>query len=268
MKARLEFIILGCGSSGGVPRIGNIWGACDPAEPKNRRLRCSLLVRRIAEAGTTTVLVDTGPDVRQQLLNADVKDLDAVIYTHAHADHVHGIDDLRAIAITHRRRVDVYMDAPTSRKVHEAFGYVFRTPEGSNYPPILNENRIDQNTAFLIEGPGGAIEFQPVRVGHGEIDALGFKINNVAYLPDVKDISPQAELQFKDLDIWILDALRHTHHPSHLSLCEALEWIKRLAPRHSILTNMHIDLDYHTLRSELPGNIEPAYDGLTFSVDA
>ncbi|WP_376765783.1 MBL fold metallo-hydrolase [Stappia sediminis] len=214
------------------------------------------------------MLVDTGPDLRQQLLNAHVTDLDAVIYTHAHADHVHGIDDLRAIAITHRRRVDVYLDTPTSLKVHEAFGYVFKTPEGSNYPPILNEHRIDQDTAFVIDGAGGAIEFQPVKVGHGEIDALGFKVRNVVYLPDVKEITPNAEPHFRDLDIWILDALRHTHHPSHLSLSEALEWIKHLAPKHAILTNMHIDLDYRTLRAELPGNIEPAYDGLTFSVDA
>lgn len=268
MTAKLEFTILGCGSSGGVPRIGNIWGACDPTEPRNRRLRCSLLVRRVTDEGHTTVLIDSGPDVRQQLLNAEVSDLDAVVYTHAHADHIHGIDDLRAIAITQRRRVDVYMDAPTSLKAHQAFDYVFKTPEGSNYPPILNEHQIDQYTAFAIEGAGGAIEFQPVKVGHGDIDALGFKIKNVAYLPDVKAISPQAELHFRDLDIWILDALRHSHHPSHLSLSEALEWIKRLTPKHAILTNMHIDLDYRTLRSELPENIQPAYDGLTFSVNA
>ncbi|NRG18806.1 MBL fold metallo-hydrolase [Rhizobiales bacterium] len=268
MTAQLEFTILGCGSSGGVPRVGNIWGACDPAEPRNRRLRCALLVRRVAETGTTTVLIDSGPDVRQQLLNAEVKDLDAVVYTHAHADHIHGIDDLRAIAITHRRRVDVYMDAPTSLKAHEAFGYVFKTPEGSNYPPILNEHRIDPKRAFAVEGAGGTLEFLPVKVGHGDIDALGFKIKNVAYLPDVKDISPMSELHFRDLDIWILDALRHSHHPSHLSLSEALEWIKRMAPKQAILTNMHIDLDYRTLRAELPENIEPAYDGLTFSVDA
>ncbi|MBA5776766.1 MBL fold metallo-hydrolase [Stappia sp. F7233] len=264
--SRLEFTILGCGSSGGVPRIGNLWGSCDPKEPKNRRLRCSLLVRRISDAGTTTVLVDTGPDLRQQLLAANVADLDAVIYTHAHADHIHGIDDLRAIAISHRRRVPVYMDEATSERAHQAFGYCFVTPPGSNYPPILDEHRIQRKREFQIEGAGGAISVLPVTVNHGDIDSLAFRFNDVCYLPDVKEISQEAARQMTGLSVWILDALRLTPHPSHFSLSDALSWIERLQPKRAILTNMHIDLDYSTLCETLPANVEPAHDGLTFTV--
>ena len=265
--ARLEFTILGCGSSGGVPRIGNNWGNCDPEEPKNRRLRCSLLIRRITASGVTTVLVDTGPDMREQLLTAGVTDLDAVIYTHAHADHIHGIDDLRALAIAHRRRISVYMDEPTSVRAHQAFGYCFKTPPGSNYPPILDETRIDQSKPFSIDGAGGTIGIKPILVGHGDIDALGFRVGNIAYLPDVKEISPEAEKAFTGLDIWILDALRSTPHPSHFSLYDALDWLKRLAPRRAILTNMHIDLDYAGLLKMLPEGVEPAYDMLKFDIE-
>lgn len=264
---KLEFTILGCGSSGGVPRIGNNWGNCDPQEPRNRRLRCSLLIRRVSASGVTTVLVDTGPDLRQQLLTVGVTYLDAVIYTHSHADHIHGIDDLRALAITHRRRISVYMDEPTSARAHEAFDYCFKTPPGSNYPPILDETRIVPSMPFSIRGAGGAIEIKPVLVGHGDIDALGFIVEKIAYLPDVKEISPAAEKEFTGLDVWILDALRSTPHPSHFSLQDALEWIARLRPKHAILTNMHVDLDYGGLCGMLPEGIEPAYDGLSFKVE-
>jgi phosphoribosyl 1,2-cyclic phosphate phosphodiesterase len=267
MSARYEFTILGCGSSGGVPRIGNVWGACDPAEPKNRRKRCALLVRRFNDAGDmTTVLIDTGPDLRQQLLDADVGHVDAVLYTHAHADHIHGIDDLRMIAIHHRKRVPVYMDEPTSQRAHEAFGYCFRTPEGSSYPPILEEHRIKPGEPVVIDGEGGKIEALPILVRHGDIDALGFRIADVAYLPDVKDIPADSVEAFADLGTWIIDALRLTPHPSHFSLDDALSWVVHMEPKQAVITNMHVDLDYQTLAETLPDGVEPAYDGMMLVV--
>ncbi|WP_349360628.1 MBL fold metallo-hydrolase [Stappia sp.] len=262
----LEFTILGCGSSAGVPRVGGIWGDCDPNEPKNRRKRCALLVERHGPKGTTTVLVDAGPDLRQQLLDANVTDLDGVLMTHAHADHLHGIDDLRPLAITHRKLIDVHMDVATSLRAHDLFYYGFATPEGSSYPPILRDKRIHAGTPGVIDGAGGPIPFLPVEVEHGDITALGFRFNNVAYLPDVKEIPKASIAAFEGLDTWIVDALRRTQHPSHFSLDDALAWVARMAPRRAILTNMHVDLDYRTLCAEAPEGVVPAYDGLRFSV--
>lgn len=264
----LHFTILGCGSSAGVPRVGNIWGACDPNEPRNRRKRCALLVRRIGPDGETTVLVDAGPDLRQQLLDAAVTDLDAVLLTHAHADHLHGIDDVRPLAITHRKRIPVYMDALTSERANALFGYGFRTPEGSSYPPILSEHRIASGREQVIDGAGGPIRFTPFEVEHGDIPALGFRFENVAYLPDVKDIPSDAIDGVTGLDVWIIDALRRSTHPSHFSLDDALGWIARMGPKRAILTNMHVDLDYRTLERELPPGVEPGYDGMRFEVPA
>lgn len=261
----LEFTILGCGSSAGVPRVGGLWGDCDPAEPRNRRRRCALLVRRHGPAGTTTVLVDAGPDLREQLLSAGVRDIDALLLTHSHADHLHGIDDVRPLAITHRKLIPVHMDAATSRRARELFDYGFRTPPGSSYPPILREERLVAGRPGRIEGAGGAIPFLPIEVDHGDIPALGFRFGDVAYLPDVKAIPPESEAGFSGLAIWIVDALRRTPHPSHFSLADALAAIARLGPARAILTNMHIDLDYRTLLTELPAHVEPAFDGMVFT---
>lgn len=262
MKDQLTVTILGCGSSGGVPRIGNDWGACDPANPKNNRKRCSILVERTSTKGTTTVLVDTGPDLRQQMLETDVQGVDAVLYTHAHADHLHGIDDLRMFAIRHKRRVPVYMDEPTFERADMAFGYCFRTPEKSSYPPILERMPMRAGDAVSIAGEGGTLTFLPVEVQHGEITALGFRFHDIAYLPDVSDIPVTALGGFENLDTWIVDCLRHHPHPSHFNLEDTLMWLTRMQPAKAVLTNMHNDLDYASLAGELPEGAVPAFDGL------
>lgn len=264
--AETRVTILGCGSSGGVPRLGGHWGDCDPNNPKNRRQRCSLLVERQDAGGTTTVLIDTSPDLRNQLLAAEVGRLDAVIYTHAHADHVHGIDDLRMIVFNMRARLPVWADAPTRDALMQRFDYAFVQPEGSTYPPILDMNLIDGDVT--IEGTGGAITFTPFEVAHGGMDALGFRIGDLAYLPDVAQIPDVAWPMLDALDCWIVDALRRDPHPTHAHLARTLEWIDRVQPKRAVLTNMHIDLDYDTLMAETPAHIEPAYDGLTLTFPA
>lgn len=258
----MVFTILGCGSSAGVPRVGQGWGDCDSDNPKNRRRRCSLLVERIGPKGRTTVLVDTSPDLREQLLDANVTKLDGVLFTHEHADHTHGIDDLRPLALVQRKRIEVYCDAHTAKMMHVRFGYCFETPEGSQYPPILKEHRIVAGEPVIIEGEGGSIEALPFLQRHGDIDALGFRFGNLAYSCDVNGFPPEGLAALNGLDVWILDALRYKPHPSHLSVEEALGWIERIRPRRAILTNMHTDVDFETLRRALPAGIEPAYDRL------
>ncbi|UWS08825.1 MBL fold metallo-hydrolase [Phaeobacter inhibens] len=256
----LRFTILGCGSSGGVPRLGGHWGDCDPDNPRNRRRRCSLLVERDGPEGTTTVLIDTSPDMRSQLLDSGTGRLDGVVYTHSHADHVHGIDDLRMIVFNMRDRIPVYADGDTQNALLSRFGYAFVQPAGSPYPPILDLRSIDG--PLTISGPGGDITLRPFEVNHGSMDALGFRIGDLAYLPDVAKIPDSALVELRDLDCWILDALRRKPHPTHLSLDEALEWIERMAPKRAVLTNMHIDLDYVQVAAETPDHIDPAYDGM------
>ncbi|MGE0846911.1 MAG: MBL fold metallo-hydrolase [Flavobacteriaceae bacterium] len=268
MSARLRFTLLGCGSSPGVPRIGNDWGACDPQEPRNRRRRCSMLVERFEGGNATRVLVDTSPDMREQVLAADIREIDGVLYTHAHADHIHGIDDLRGFVINMRRRVDIYADETTMDRLHEGFGYCFRTPPGSDYPPILNAHRISAGREVTIHGAGGDITALPIRQQHGAIDSLAFRFGGVAYSPDVNALDDAALEALRGLDVWIVDALRPTPHPSHFSLDEALHWIALLKPKRAILTHMHIDLDYRTLCRTLPAGVEPAHDMLSFETAA
>ena len=257
----LTFTILGCGSSGGVPRLGGLWGDCDPQNPRNRRRRCSLLIERETEDGLTRVLIDTSPDLRAQLLDAGVGTLDGVVYTHSHADHVHGIDDLRMVVFNTRQRLDVWADGPTQEALYSRFGYAFMQPEGSPYPPILNMHTIDG--PVTIEGAGGPVTLTPFEVSHGSMDALGFRIGDLAYLPDVAEIPDPAWEALSDLDCWILDALRRDPHPTHAHLAKSLDWIARAAPRRAVLTNMHIDLDYAVLETETPAHVTPAYDGMT-----
>lgn len=266
--AGYRFTILGCGSSPGVPRIGNDWGACNPDDPRNRRTRCSLLVERIDGGGqSTTVLVDTGPDVRMQLLAADVRHLDGVIYTHAHADHVHGIDDLRALWQNSKKLVEVYSDDETQARLMEAFAYCFRSPPGSFYPPILNRTAIKAGTPFRIDGAGGPVEVLPFRQIHGGIDTLGLRFGKLAYSCDISGVPDESLPALDGLDMWIVDALRYTKHPSHFSVDDALGWIGRVKAKRATLTHMHTDLDYETLKGRLPSHVEPAYDGLQIELD-
>jgi phosphoribosyl 1,2-cyclic phosphate phosphodiesterase len=264
----LRLTILGCGSSAGVPRIGGHWGACDPANPKNRRRRCSLLVERQGPGGATRVLIDTSPDLRQQLLNAGVGELQAVLYTHDHADHTNGIDELRSIALNMRQRVPVWADQRTGETLQSRFSYCFYRAPGSDYPPILELNRLVPGQAIEIDGPGGGVTVLPFVLRHGQIDALGFRIAGVAYTPDLNAIPDESLAALADLDVWIIDALRRSPHPSHFTLDESLAWIERLAPKRAVLTNMHIDLDYDTLAAELPPHVTPAYDGMVLDMAA
>ncbi|MBE9639715.1 MBL fold metallo-hydrolase [Salipiger mangrovisoli] len=260
MSGELRFTILGCGSSGGVPRLGGHWGDCDPANPRNTRRRCSLLVERAGPQGITQVLIDTSPDMRAQLLDAGIGDLDAAVWTHSHADHTNGLDDLRQIVFNRGARLPVWADGVTQNDLISRFGYAFVQPEGSPYPPIFDLHSI--TGPFTIDGAGGPIELTPIEVDHGSIDALGFRIGGLVYMPDVVRIPEAAWAHLRDLDCFIIDALRRKPHPTHAHLDLALEWIARAQPRQAVLTNMHIDLDYATVAAETPDHIHPAYDGM------
>ncbi|WP_442753683.1 MBL fold metallo-hydrolase [Methylocystis sp. JAN1] len=263
----LTVTILGCASSGGVPRVGQGWGRCNPDNPRNRRRRCSILVAQgDREAAATQVLVDTGPDLREQLIDADVKRLDAVLYTHPHADHTHGIDDVRGLVIRNGRRIPAYMDEPTAREVTHKFGYIFVTPPGSFYPPLMTEHRLRPGRPVTIEGPGGSLEATPFRLDHGDMDALGFRFGGVAYTPDLNAIPPESSRFLEGLDLWIIDALRWQRHGTHLSVEQALAFIDLYRPKRAVLTDLHVDLDYDALAAVLPANVEPAYDGMRIEV--
>ena len=262
--SKRRFTILGCGSSPGVPRITGEWGACDPANPKNRRMRASLLVEQFDEAGQrTVVVVDTGPDFRSQMIAAGPRELHAVVLTHAHADHLHGIDDIRSFVYKNEHRMPVWADPGTMERVMEGFRYCFETPAGSNYPPIARPMTIASlNTIFEVEGPGGAVPFLPVVQNHGEGHSLGFRIGDFAYCTDVSDFPAESLPKLEGLKTLVIDCLQYRRHPSHLSLQQALDRIEQLKPGRAILTHMHIPLDYETVRRETPDHVEPAYDGM------
>ncbi len=273
----LKFTILGCGFSGGVPRPALGWGACDPNNPKNRRRRTSLLVERRpppnppppegeGRVGVTRVLVDTSPDLREQLLDAEVDWLNGVLYTHEHADHTHGIDDLRALFMRQRQQIDVYLDEYTAKMMQARFGYCFESPPGSEYPPIVSAHRLTAGEPITIAGQGGPITALPILQEHGDIASFGFRFGNLAYSCDLGGLPSESLAALADLEVWIVDALRYRPHPSHFSLADALGWIERLKPRRAILTNLHADLDYEAVRKAVPPHVEPAYDGMTFSI--
>jgi phosphoribosyl 1,2-cyclic phosphate phosphodiesterase len=262
----LTLTVLGCGSSAGVPRPALGWGKCDPANPKNRRRRCSLLVERTSEHGTTRIVIDTAPDLREQLIDAHVDHIDAVFLTHEHADQTHGIDDLRSVVLHQRKRIPVYFNQSTAKDIMARFSYCFIAPEGSDYPPILTRHGIEAGESRVIEGKGGTITLSAFLVQHGNIPALGYRIGEAAYSPDLNDIPPESWPLLENLDLWIVDGLRPTPHPSHFSVDDALSWIDRFKPRRAVITNMHSDLDYEVLRQSLPEGVIPAYDGMRLEV--
>jgi phosphoribosyl 1,2-cyclic phosphate phosphodiesterase len=243
MGDQLRFTVLGCGSSPGTPRITGDWGNCDPRNPRNRRMRTAALVERIAANGArTTIVIDTGPDFREQMLMASVKRVDAVVYTHPHADQ------------------------PTMLRLRQAFGYCFETPPGSSYPPIVEAHIIDHGRPVVIEGEGGALTLEPLPQFHGDIISLGFRIGGLAYCPDISGFPDATVERLGGLDMLVIDALQYNTHPSHLSLGQALEWIERLAPRNAVLTHMHVPLDYAAVMAETPEHVAPAYDGMVVEI--
>ena len=269
MAVRRVFTILGCGSSPGVPRINGDWGACDPSNPKNRRSRAALLIEQTGDdGGTTTVIIDTGPDFREQMIAAKVKNIDAVFYSHPHADHIHGIDDLRGYVQYTGKRMPIWADALTMERIREGFRYCLETPEGSNYPPIVEPRIIDPSLApVMITGAGGTIVLQPVLQHHGSIMSMGFRIGEFAYCSDVSDFPDETIGKLTGLDMLVIDTLQYKFHPSHLSLEQSLGWIERFAPKRAVLTHMHTPLDYETVMRETPEHIEPAYDGMRLEFD-
>lgn len=266
MEEGLWITLLGTGSSSGVPRIGNDWGACDPGEPRNRRMRCGALVERCgANGGVTQVLVDTSPDLREQALKAGLRRVDAVVYTHDHADQSHGIDDLRALAGLMRQRIPVHADAVTAASLEQRFSYCFKGMNG--YPAILaREPELQIGQAREIGGEGGSIAFLPVEQDHGAIRSLGFRIGEMAYCNDVVGWPEATFRALQGTRVLIVDALRKTPHPSHAHLALALQWIQQVQPELAILTNLHIDMDYRQLERELPPGVVPGYDGIQVGV--
>ncbi|MDX0723026.1 MBL fold metallo-hydrolase [Sinorhizobium medicae] len=271
MTFRRAFTVLGCGSSPGVPRITGDWGACDPSNPRNRRMRAALLIEQIGpDGGKTTVVIDTGPDFRAQMIAANVRHIDAVLYTHAHADHLHGIDDLRGFVIENRRRVPIWADAFTMARIRDGFRYCLESPPGSGYPPIVEPYVIpDDLPPLTIHGAGGPIPFEPLMQFHGNVHSLGFRIGDFAYCSDVSDFPPETAGKLTGLDLLVIDTLQYKFHPSHLSLVQSLGWINWLQPKRAVLTHMHVPLDYETVSGETPDHVEPAYDmmRLEFDVD-
>lgn len=258
----LTLTILGCGSSAGVPRPALGWGACDPNNPRNRRRRCSLLVEQTSGHGTTRILIDTSPDLREQLIDTNVDHIDAVFLTHEHADQTHGMDDLRSVVIHMRKRIPVYFNQSTAKDIMARFSYCFISPEGSDYPPILTRHSIEAGHSQTIDGKGGEVTMTAFLVQHGQIPALGYRIGNAAYTPDLNDIPPESFGALENLDLWIVDGLRYTGHPSHFSINDALSWIERFKPKRAVITNMTADVDYEVIRQSLPSGVVPAYDGM------
>jgi len=250
----MRVTVLGCGTSGGVPRIVGDWGVCDPAEPKNRRRRVSIY----AEAHGTGVLVDTSPDLREQCLDAGIARIDAVLYTHDHADHTHGIDDLRGYALLQRGLVPVYGNRRTLDALRQRFAYAFEAKP--NYPAICEARPIDG--PFRV----GGIDVVPFAQRHGGMETLGFRMGPVAYSTDLNVLPEEAFGVLAGVDTWIVDALRYQPHPTHAHLDLTLAWIARLRPRRAVLTHMTWDMDYRTLKARLPAGVEPAYDGMVLEI--
>jgi phosphoribosyl 1,2-cyclic phosphate phosphodiesterase len=254
----MEVRILGCGTSSGVPRVGNDWGSCDPANPKNRRRRVSILVSH----ERASILVDTGPDLREQLLDADVKGVDGVIWTHDHADHCHGIDDLRQLYHARGRPVDGFARQATLDLLQMRFGYAFDGTKG--YPAVATPHLLKDHMNLA------GVSVRAVDQPHGNITSAGLRFDaggkSIVYSTDFHELTPQMETMIEGVDLWIVDALRRRPHPSHPHLGQVLEWVTQLQPKHTLLTHLDNSMDYATLTAELPPGVEPAYDGMEISL--
>ena len=253
----MKFIILGCGSSMGVPRPDGFFGNCNSKNKKNYRSRCSALIKTSSE----TILIDTSPDLRQQLINNKIKDIDKVFYSHMHADQTHGINDLRSFFIRNKKPINVFADKITSNYLKDTFSYCFDN-YNQEYPATLRLNII--NKYISIKNKKKNILIKPIKVQHGNVHSICFIIDKkLAYISDVSRIFEKDYKYFKNLKYLIIDCLWYRNHPSHFNLENSLKMIKKFKPKKSILTNLHSDLDYNELKNRLPKNIVPAYDGLT-----
>lgn len=263
MKDQLRIRILGSGSSGGVPRADGDFGACDPQNPRNHRSRCSLLVERRGPNGSTLVLIDTSPDLRLQTAAAGISRLDAILFTHDHADQAHGLDDVRAFVQKQGFAIPTHMDPVTRENLTKRFSYIFEG--GGGYTPIcMAMPALRFGDKITITGPGGDLVFSTFEQTHGQIKSVGYRFYDIAYSPDVSALSDEAFSALASLKLWILDALRYRPHPTHAHVDLALAWISRVHPKDAVLTNLHIDLDYEKLANALPKSVIPAYDGLEF----
>ena len=254
----MKVTILGCGASWGVPAIGPDWGRCDPADPRNRRRRGSLLVQSRGQA----LLIDTSPDLRLQLLDAEINHIEAVLLTHAHADHLHGLDDLRMISQLAGHAIPFHAAEPALAEVQRRFGYAFRpvTPGKPVYRPALQPREIDG--PFTAAG----MSVVPFEQSHGFSTTLGFRIGPVGYSTDVVDLDDRAFSSLAGVELWVVDCLRREAHPTHSHLAKTLSWIERVAPRRAVLIHMDQSLDYRELAAELPPGVEPGQDGLTIEL--
>lgn len=250
----MRVTILGCGTSSGVPMIGCTCAVCRSSDPRNKRRRCSILIEALGQV----ILVDTGPDLRMQLLDADVRHIDALIYTHAHADHVHGIDDLRALNNVMHRSIPAYGEAAILGHIRSRFAYAFlESREALGYwRPQLDP--------IVFDGPFriGPVEIVPFRQRHGRSDSWGLRVGGFAYSTDCDHLDEAAFAALEGVEAWVVDALRDSPHPSHAHLERTLGWIERLRPRRSWLTHMNHEVDYEGWAAKLPAGVAPAYDGL------
>lgn len=252
----LKVTILGCGGSMGVPIIGNYWGKCDPKNPKNNRTRASIIVEKEGQR----LLIDTSPDLRTQLLREHIDVVDAVLYTHAHADHIHGLNDLRAVCRNRSKPLDIYADSKALKEIVDSFSYAF-TPnliEGLFFKPVLIPHEITGHFTH------GIFDIMPINQNHGYSSSLGFRIDDFAYSTDVMHFDEEALKQLEGIKIWVVDCIRMTEHPTHASLDTTLSWIKHIKPERAYLTHMSEELDYDALLKILPKNVAPCYDGLNF----
>ncbi|MDC7681797.1 MBL fold metallo-hydrolase [Asticcacaulis sp. BYS171W] len=268
MTKVLKATILGSGCSTGVPRADGYWGRCDPANPKNRRSRCSALFQAFDSrdpAQTTNIVIDTSPDFRTQIMQTGIQHLDAVLWTHDHADQTHGIDDMRAFALLNRMQVPGYMDAATYDSLTSRFGYVFTGKMG--YPPICEPRHVpDFGEVWRLSGAGGAVEVLAFDQEHGPIRSVGYRLGDIAYSSDISGMPEDSFARLEGVKVWIVDALRYQPHPTHAHLALALEWAARVRPERTILTNLHQDMDFEELTAQLPEGVEAAYDQMSIEI--